>query len=58
MRSQHLPREPHQPGKNGNRECEPIDAVKQSGELERIVREQLEPFYSSPEVAAILGKKS
>ncbi|HNP57202.1 MAG TPA: hypothetical protein PK331_04480 [Gordonia sp. (in: high G+C Gram-positive bacteria)] len=35
-----------------------FDAVKQSGELERIVREQLEPFYSSPEVAAILGKKS
>ncbi|MFT3900901.1 MAG: hypothetical protein QM728_11755 [Gordonia sp. (in: high G+C Gram-positive bacteria)] len=35
-----------------------FDAVKASGELERIVREQLEPFYSSPEVAKILDGKA
>ncbi|MFT4201019.1 hypothetical protein [Gordonia sp. (in: high G+C Gram-positive bacteria)] len=35
-----------------------FDAVKASGELERIVREQLEPFYASPEVAAILDGKA
>lgn len=35
-----------------------FDAVKESGELERIVREQLEPFFTSPEVAAILDGKS
>ena len=31
------------------------EALKESGELESIVRAQLEPFYDSAEVAAILG---
>ncbi|GAB10495.1 hypothetical protein GOARA_057_00190 [Gordonia araii NBRC 100433] len=35
-----------------------FDAVKQSGELERIVREQLAPFFESPEVVAILDGKA
>ncbi len=31
-----------------------FDAVAASGELDRIIRDQLSPFYSSPEVAEIL----
>jgi hypothetical protein len=31
-----------------------VDALRESGDLERLLREQLEPFYSSPEVAALL----
>jgi hypothetical protein len=32
-----------------------VDALRESGELERILRAQLEPFYASPEVQALLG---
>ena len=32
-----------------------LDAMRESGDLERIIRSQLEPFYASPEVAALLG---
>lgn len=32
-----------------------VDALCDTGDLERIVRARLEPFYSSPEVAALLG---
>ena len=32
-----------------------IEALKESGELERILRDQLEPFFASDEVAAILS---
>lgn len=32
-----------------------IEALRESGDLERIVRAQLEPFYASDEVAALLG---
>ncbi len=32
-----------------------IGALRTSGELERVVRAQLEPFYASPEVAALLA---
>jgi hypothetical protein len=32
-----------------------VDALRESGDLERILREHLEPFYSSPEVAALLS---
>jgi hypothetical protein len=32
-----------------------FDAVVATGELDRIVREQLSPFYESDAVAAILG---
>lgn len=31
-----------------------LDAMRESGDLERIIRSQLEPFYASPEVAALL----
>ena len=31
-----------------------VDALRESGDLERIVRAQLEPFYASPEVTALL----
>ena len=31
-----------------------VDALRESGDLERILRAQLEPFYSSPAVAAAL----
>ena len=32
-----------------------LDAVRASGDLERILRSQLEPFYTSPEVTALLS---
>jgi hypothetical protein len=32
-----------------------LDALSETGDLERIVRAQLEPFYTSSEVAALLG---
>ncbi len=32
-----------------------VAALRESGDLERILREQLAPFYTSPEVAAILA---
>ena len=32
-----------------------LEAARDSGDLERLARERLEPFFSSPEVAAILG---
>lgn len=32
-----------------------VAAMRESGDLERILRAQLAPFYESPEVAAILG---
>lgn len=32
-----------------------VEALRESGDLERMVRAQLEPFYSSPEVVALLG---
>ena len=32
-----------------------VEALRQTGDLERIVRAELEPFYSSPEVAALLA---
>lgn len=32
-----------------------VGAMRESGELERIIRGQLEPFYTSAEVTAILG---
>lgn len=31
-----------------------VDALRQTGDLERMLRAQLEPFYTSPEVAALL----
>lgn len=34
-----------------------VAALRESGDLERIVRAQLEPFYASPEVADILGDR-
>ena len=33
---------------------EMLDALRETGDLERILRAQLEPFYSSPEVTALL----
>jgi hypothetical protein len=32
-----------------------VDALRETGDLERMLREQLEPFYSSDEVIALLG---
>lgn len=32
-----------------------VGAMRESGDLERVLRAQLTPFYDSPEVAAILG---
>jgi hypothetical protein len=32
-----------------------IEALRETGDLERIIRAQLEPFYTSAEVAALLG---
>ncbi len=32
-----------------------VHAVRESGDLERLVRTQLEPFYTSPEVSRLLG---
>ena len=32
-----------------------VGALRETGDLERILRAQLEPFYSSPEVTALLG---
>ena len=32
-----------------------VDALRESGDLERILRAHLEPFYASPEVAALLS---
>ena len=32
-----------------------VDALREAGDLERMVRAQLEPFYTSPEVIALLG---
>jgi hypothetical protein len=32
-----------------------VDALRESGELERMLRAELEPFYSSAEVVALLG---
>ena len=32
-----------------------IEALRASGDLERLLRAQLEPFYSSPEIGALLG---
>ncbi|WP_188111103.1 hypothetical protein [Nocardioides antri] len=32
-----------------------VDLLDASGDLERLLRSRLEPFYSSPEVAALLG---
>ena len=32
-----------------------VDALRESGDLERIVRAELEPFYTSPEVTALLS---
>ncbi len=32
-----------------------VGALRESGDLERLVRAQLEPFYTSPEVARLLG---
>lgn len=32
-----------------------VEALRESGDLERILRTQLEPFYASPEVIALLG---
>lgn len=32
-----------------------VDALRESGELERIIRARLEPFYDSPEVLALLA---
>jgi hypothetical protein len=32
-----------------------VDALRETGDLERIVRAQLEPFYTSDEVIALLG---
>lgn len=33
-----------------------VDAARESGRLEELVRARLEPFFTSPEVAAILGE--
>ena len=33
-----------------------VDALRESGALERMLRAELEPFYSSPEVSALLGE--
>ncbi len=32
-----------------------VEAMRESGDLERLIRQQLEPFYASPQVASILG---
>jgi hypothetical protein len=32
-----------------------VGALRESGDLERILRDRLEPFYASPEVLALLG---
>ena len=32
-----------------------VGALRESGDLERLVRAQLEPFYTSPEVVRLLG---
>jgi hypothetical protein len=32
-----------------------VEAVRETGDLERIIRAQLEPFYASPEVSALLA---
>ena len=32
-----------------------VEALRETGDLERILRADLEPFYASPEVAALLG---
>ena len=32
-----------------------VDALRESGDLERMVRAELEPFYTSPEVTALLS---
>ena len=32
-----------------------VDALRDAGDLERIVRAELEPFYASPEVTELLG---
>ncbi|MCD4525928.1 hypothetical protein [Nocardioides sp. cx-173] len=32
-----------------------VDALREAGDLERLVRARLEPFYSSPEVRRLLG---
>ena len=32
-----------------------VDALRETGDLEKILREHLEPFFSSPEVAALLS---
>ncbi len=34
-----------------------VAALRESGDLERIVRDRLEPFYASPQVAAILNDR-
>jgi len=33
-----------------------VDALRETGDLERLLRSRLEPFYASPEVAALLGE--
>lgn len=33
-----------------------LETLRESGELERLLRAQLEPFYTSPEVVALLGR--
>lgn len=33
-----------------------VDALRETGDLERIVRAELEPFYASTEAAALLGR--
>jgi hypothetical protein len=32
-----------------------VGALRESGDLERMLRDRLEPFYASPEVLALLG---
>jgi hypothetical protein len=32
-----------------------VDALRETGDLERLLRAQLEPFYTSPQVSALLG---
>ena len=32
-----------------------VEALRETGDLERIVRAELEPFYASAEVIALLG---
>ena len=32
-----------------------VGALRETGDLERILRAQLEPFYASDEVTALLG---